>query len=86
MRKLYLSLWAMHINNYFCFQDHIAGFGRRPAPPAVAACISPTLRLSRYEPMLTPTETSPEAEIFDAAAVAAELARLSEAMQATSAS
>jgi len=28
--------------------------------------------------MLTPTETSPEAEIFDAAAIAAELARLSE--------
>src|SRR6476619_5545396 len=30
------------------------------------------------EPMLIPIETSPEAEIFDAAAIAAELARLSE--------
>src|SRR5262249_3929670 len=39
-----------------------------------AACAS----LSRCEPMLTLTETSPEAEIFDAAATAAELARLSE--------
>ena len=28
--------------------------------------------------MLTPTESSPDAEIFDAAAIAAELARLSE--------